>query len=101
MLGGREAVIPLHWGIDARVRRTHRKLPAKNMSGSLIGRDAQRVDQPDDDRVVAGGVLGDDLALEGGEGVAEKRDAAAAGLQVEARNRSAPAGVARIANSSC
>ena len=47
-------------------------------------RDAQVVDPPDDDPVIAGGMLGDDLALEGGEGVGEQRYAAAPGLPVEA-----------------
>jgi hypothetical protein len=40
------------------------------MSGSLIG-DVQGVDSTYDDPVIAGGMLGDDLALEGGEGVGE------------------------------
>jgi hypothetical protein len=34
-------------------------------------RDAHLLDPPDDDPVIAGGVLSDDLALEGGEGVGE------------------------------
>ena len=32
-------------------------------------RDAQSIDSPHDDPVVSGGMLGDDLAFEGGEGV--------------------------------
>ena len=50
----------------------------------IDGRDAQVVDAPDDDPVVAGGMLGDDLTLEGGEGVGEQRYAAVPGLPVEA-----------------
>ena len=46
--------------------------PAKKTSGSLAARRAI-VDPPHDDPVIAGGVLGDDLALEGGEGVREQR----------------------------
>jgi hypothetical protein len=42
------------------------------------------VDLPDDDPVIAGGMLGDDLAREGGEGVREQRNAAAFQLPVEA-----------------
>ena len=38
----------------------------------FAGRDVQLVDLPDDDPVIPGGVLGDDLALEGGEGVGEQ-----------------------------
>ena len=66
--------------------------PAKKTSGSVDGRDVQVVDAPDDDPVVAGGVLGDDLALEGGEGVGEQRYAAVArAAQSRPANRSAPA----------
>src|SRR5215211_6100848 len=48
------------------------------------GREVQVVDPPYDDPVIAGGMLGDDLALEGGEGVGEQRDAAASEFPVEA-----------------
>ena len=47
-------------------------------------RGAQVVDLRHDDPVIAGGMLGDDLALEGGEGVGEQRYAAASELPVEA-----------------
>jgi hypothetical protein len=46
-------------------------------------RDAQVVDAPYDDRVIAGGVLGGDSALEGGEGVCEQRSAVASGFPVD------------------
>ena len=58
--------------------------PAKKTSGSVAGEMRGCVDPADDDPVVAGGMLGDDLALEGGEGVGEQRYAAASELPVEA-----------------
>jgi hypothetical protein len=74
--------------------------PAKKTERVFVRRGVQRVDLSYDDPVVTRGVLGDDLALEGGEGVREQRDAAASELQSRPANRSAPAGVARIAHCS-
>ena len=50
----------------------------------MIGGQTQVVDSPDDDPVIAGGVFGDDLTLEGSGTVDERRYAAATGLQVKA-----------------
>jgi hypothetical protein len=53
------------------------------------------------DPVVADGVLGDDLALEAGEGVREQRHAPASRLPARPAKRPAPGGVARFAKRSC
>jgi hypothetical protein len=50
----------------------------------LDGRDPQVVDPPHDDPVIAGGMFGDDLALEGGQRVREQWYAAVSELPVEA-----------------
>ncbi len=65
------------------------------------GRGAHVVDAAYDDPVIAGGVLGNDLALQCGEGVGEQRYAVCSEFPVEAANRSASAGVARFAKGSC
>jgi hypothetical protein len=49
------------------------------------GRDAQPVDSTYHDPVITGGVLGDDLALERGEGVGQQRHAGLSELPLEAR----------------
>lgn len=48
------------------------------------GRDVQVLDASDHEGVVAGGVLGDNLALERREGIGEQRYSGASGRPVEA-----------------
>jgi hypothetical protein len=50
----------------------------------VVGRNAHGADLPDDDPVIAGGMLDDDLAFERGEGVGEQRYAVASGLPIKA-----------------
>jgi catechol 2,3-dioxygenase-like lactoylglutathione lyase family enzyme len=49
----------------------------------IARRDAHLLDLPDDDPVIAGWMLGDDLALKGGEGVREQRHAATPKIPLE------------------
>ena len=55
------------------------------------------LDGADDDPVIASGMLGDNLALEGREGIGEKRNAVASWLPVEVRE-SVSAGGGRAYN---
>src|SRR5688572_22029045 len=50
----------------------------------IEGRHEDAVDMPDDDPVIARRVLGDDVTLEGGEGVGDQRHAARAELPADA-----------------
>jgi hypothetical protein len=58
------------------------------------------LEPPDDDPVVPGGVLGDDLAVERRERVGKQRCAALPGRQSSPAKRSEPAGAARFAKPS-
>lgn len=55
------------------------------------GRNEDAVDMPDDDPVIARRVLGDDVALEGGEGVGDQRHAARPEFPVDAGETVRPA----------
>ena len=57
--------------------------PAKKTSGSLRGEVRSVVDAAYDDPVIAGGVLGEDLTLECGEGVGEQWYAVGSEFPVE------------------
>ncbi len=86
----------------ASVRYLHGAIGAGEEDEWVLDRGgAHAVDAAYDDPVIACRVLGDDLALERGEGVGEQRYAAVSEFPVQTANRSAPAGVARVATRSC
>jgi hypothetical protein len=67
----------------------------------FVGRDVQVVDLPDDDPVIAGGMLGDDLALRVARASVRRGRPPCPGSQSRPAKRSAPGGLARVTRCSC